>query len=67
MPTASKYRLDTDDSKVSPHVGHKVEITGTVEEQPGTAQGTTGTTTATTANEPKLKVDSVKMISSTCP
>ena len=28
-PKASSYRLEGDDSKLSPHVGHKVEITGT--------------------------------------
>src|SRR5206468_3382712 len=26
---ASEYRLDVEDAKVTPHVGHKVEITGT--------------------------------------
>ncbi len=31
---ATKYRLEVDDAKISPHVGHKVEVTGTVEEQP---------------------------------
>ena len=30
MSTATSYRLDADDAKLTPHVGHKVEITGTV-------------------------------------
>jgi hypothetical protein len=76
--TASTYRLDGDDSKLSPHVGHKVEITGRVpssaasmnpsderkEANPGAplAGGA-----SSQANAPKLKVDSVKMISETCP
>jgi hypothetical protein len=83
---AAKYRLEADASKLSPHVGHKVEITGTVEEQSGsgssrsgtttsgtttsgtTASGTTtsGTSSASAMDAPKLKVDSVKMVSSTC-
>ena len=59
---ASEYRLDTDEAKLTPHVGHKVEITGTIEEQ-RPAAGAAG------ANAPAgtLKVDSVKMVSTTCP
>lgn len=86
---AAQYRLDADESKLAPHVGHKVEITGTVQEQgrspattgtsgttatgspttgaPTTGAPTTGSAIASGANSPKLKVDSVKMISSTCP
>jgi hypothetical protein len=60
---ASEYRLDGDDAKLTPHVGHKVEITGTPE-QPST---TTQAPAASAANAPKLKVDAVKMIASTCP
>src|SRR5947199_5715268 len=29
--SAKSYQLDADDSQLTPHVGHKVEITGTVE------------------------------------
>ena len=59
---APKYRLDVDDAKITPHVGHKVEVTGTLEEQPGSAGGAT----ASAASGPKLKVDSVKMIAASC-
>ena len=58
---APKYRLDVDDAKITPHVGHKVEVTGTLEEQPGSAGGATAS-----ASGPKLKVDSVKMIAASC-
>lgn len=62
----SKYRLDADSAKLVTHVGHKVEITGTVE-QPA----------RTTPADPKqglppvripgtLKVDAVRMMASTC-
>src|SRR5213593_1123418 len=29
---ASEYRLNADDAKLTPHIGHKVEISGTVEQ-----------------------------------
>ena|SRR5215831_10624712 len=61
------YRLDdAAESKVSPHVGHKVEITGTLENQGRPAAGANGTTPAPAAPASELKVDSVKMISATC-
>ena len=60
---ASEYRLDADEAKLTPHVGHKVEITGT----PEPAARATQPPAASAANAPKLKVDSVKMIAATCP
>lgn len=60
---ASEYRLDTDESKLSMHVGHKVEITGTIEPPSGSEQKPP----ASAANAPTLKVDTVKMVASTCP
>jgi hypothetical protein len=66
---ASSYRLDADDSKASPHVGHKVEITGTLDSasMSGPATNPSSTSSTATSNAPKLKVDSVVMISTTCP
>ena len=58
-PVASEYRLDADDAKLTPHVGHKVEITGVAAKPAGAAPSA--------ASTPKLKVDSVKMVSATCP
>lgn len=55
---ASSYRLDAEDSKLSPHVGHKIEVTGTVDEKP---MGSPSSATAA-----KLKVETVKMIAATC-
>jgi len=60
---ASEYRLDGDDAKLTPHVGHKVEITGSVDQAKGAA---TEAPAASAANSPKLKVDSVKMIAPSC-
>lgn len=61
------YRLDADTSKLNPHVGHKVEVTGTL----STAAPASKTTddadpAAAAANAPKLKVERVKMVSQTC-
>jgi len=59
---ASEYKLDGDDAKLTPHVGHKVEITGTVQE----SKGATEAPAASAANAPKLKVDNLKMVSPSC-
>ncbi len=61
---ASEYKLDGDDAKLTPHVGHKVEITGTVDESSKSAP--TQAPAASAANAPRLKVDTVKMIASSC-
>lgn len=52
---ASSYKLDGDDSKLTPHIGHKVEITGNVDERASASPGGA-----------KLKVDSVKMVAASC-
>ena len=54
-PVASSYQLDAADSKLTPHVGHKVEITGTLDQA-----------SASPGAPPKLKVDNVKMIAANC-
>jgi len=58
---ASEYRLDAADTTLTPHVGHKVEITGTVE--PASRMSTQP---AGSSSQPTLKVDQVKMVSTTC-
>ena len=59
------YRLDVDVDTINGHVGHRVEIVGVM---PSAAEnvpvGTSGTPTG--APPPLLKVESVKMLSSTC-
>jgi len=60
--TASEYRLDSDEAKLTEHVGHKVEITGTPEQPSGMEQKPP----ASGANAPTLKVVSVKMLATTC-
>ena len=69
--TASSYKLDADE-KLTPHIGHKVEITGSVDKSMSTApSGSTSTAAGTSASAsgstaPKLKVDSVRMIAASC-
>jgi hypothetical protein len=58
-PIASSYRLDAVDSKLSPHVGHKVEISGTL-------QPSMSASASSAMASPTLKVDNVKMIAATC-
>jgi hypothetical protein len=55
------YRLDAPVEKLNGHVGHKVEVTGTLDT---TAAPKSGDTAATSA--PSLKVATVKMLDETC-
>ena len=68
MPIASRYRLDdAEQTKIAPHVGHRVEISGTVDDASrSTSPGATPGATSTAAPAPKLKVDSIKMLASSC-
>ncbi|MCU1299039.1 MAG: proteophosphoglycan 5 [Acidobacteriaceae bacterium] len=58
------YQLQGDSSKLSEHVGHEVQITGS------TASASSATTpiagTSTSATQPTLTVQNVKHISKTC-
>ena len=58
----SSYRLDADASKLSSHVGEKVEIAGTLDAR----SDNSSPSRAASADSPRLKVDSVKMIAKTC-
>jgi hypothetical protein len=62
--TASMYRLDAAVSTLNPHVGHKVEVIGTLDAASATTAAPADPPSATTA--PKLVVNRVKMISDTC-
>jgi hypothetical protein len=57
--TITEYRLDFDEAKLTPHVGHKIEISGTPVMITATPPlpATVGT----------LKVENVKMIAAACP
>ena len=66
-PSADKggmYRLDADLATLNPHVGHKVEITGTL--LSANASPADGVDPSSASNAPKVKVNQVKMLSETC-
>jgi hypothetical protein len=54
---AARYRLEGVESMITPHLNHQVEITGTL----------TPTSGSDATVVPMLKVESVKMVSATCP
>jgi hypothetical protein len=63
---ASTYRLDdAKDSTLANDVGQQVEIVAVIEPEPAAPTGTSGSSAA--ANEPKLKVETVRVIAATCP
>ena len=55
--TPKTFRLDAEDSQLTAHVGHKVEITGTLDAKPAAGDA---------AAPAKLKVTSVKMVAASC-
>jgi hypothetical protein len=55
---ASVYRLDGDQSQLAIHVGHTLEIAGSISAGSGTGRGN--------ANAPVLKVESLTYISTSC-
>lgn len=55
--TPKTFRLDAEDSQLTAHVGHKVEITGTLDAKPAPGDA---------AAPAKLKVASVKMVAASC-
>jgi len=76
-PAGTTYRLDGDIAKISPHVGHRVEVMGAVIEQPtGTSivgatpdpanPGAVANPLATTV-APHFRVDSIRMLADVCP
>jgi len=65
LPVASTYQLDVEDSKLIPHVGHKVEISGTLK-SPDKSASTAASSAPGAMPAPTLKVTNVKMIAATC-
>jgi Protein of unknown function (DUF5818) len=61
----TKYQLQGDTSKLSAHVGHEVQITGSTTSASATTNPTTGTPTSST-QQATLTVRNMKHISKTC-
>lgn len=65
----SPYRLEADASVLNAHVGHKVELTGVVDERVasvGMPSAAGAPVPAESMHAPTLKVRGVKMVASTC-
>ncbi|HUA14464.1 MAG TPA: DUF5818 domain-containing protein [Verrucomicrobiae bacterium] len=62
--TGTMYRLEGDTSQLSEHVGHKVEITGTMTS--ATSSNTGSAMSPSGSQEKTITVESVKHISKTC-
>jgi hypothetical protein len=67
------YVLDGRDSDLKNHVGHRIEVSGTLDTPDRAAASPTSTTTSGSASSrmdtsaPRLKVSSVRMIAAECP
>jgi hypothetical protein len=66
--TGTTYQLQGDTAKLSKHVGHEVEITGTTSGSSAASTGATSPSTGTSASNSgqQLTVEKVKHISATC-
>ena len=62
---APTYQLSAEDSKLTPHVGHKVEITGALV-SPAPSASSHAASAPGLAPAPTLKVENIKMIADTC-
>jgi hypothetical protein len=66
--SGKKYQLTGDTSKLSAHVGHEVQITGSKTQSGTSSQSATssGTMSQSSTSQPTLEVSSMKHISKTC-
>lgn len=62
--TGPAYWLDAAKDTLNSHVGHEVEVQGTV--VTGVTSRPSGSEALSLANAPRLKVDAIKMIGDTC-
>jgi Protein of unknown function (DUF5818) len=64
--TGTVYQLQGDSSKLSEHIGHEVQITGSTTMASNAPNSTPGTPAGGTPQQTTLTVQSVKHISKTC-
>jgi hypothetical protein len=65
--SAKTYRLIANPAALSPHVGKKLELTGTLEDQSAATAPAGSSAAGSEANAPALKVESGKVLAATCP
>jgi len=64
--SAQTYRLIANPAALSPHVGKKLELTGTVEDLPAPASSTTSSGATGSTKAPALRVEAGKVIAASC-
>ena len=64
-PAAQTYRLIANPAALSPHIGKKLELTGTLEEA-GAATATTESSAGSESNAASLRVESGKVVAASC-
>jgi len=65
--TPQTYRLIANEGALMPHVGKKLELTGTIEDQNSASRPATSEPNDSSApNAPQLRVESGKVVASTC-
>ena len=64
-PAAQTYRLIANPAALSPHIGKKLELTGTLEEA-GAATATTEPSAGSESNAASLRVESGKVVAASC-
>ncbi len=64
--TPRTYHLIANDSALAPHVGKKLELTGTLESQTASAQAGASSATASASAAPTLRVESGNVMASSC-
>ena len=60
--SGTTYRLEGDSAKLKNHVGHEVQVAGTV----GEASGSTSSTSTGDISQPAIQVVEIKHVSSSC-
>jgi hypothetical protein len=66
---ARTYRLIANEAALSPHVGKKLELTGTLDDQSSStssASSASSDAAASASSGPKLKVESGKVVAAQC-
>jgi hypothetical protein len=66
VTAASTYRLVANPSALSPHVGKKLELTGTIEPASAGSPGAAASPNDALANAPKLHVQAGRVLSDKC-
>ena len=65
--SGTSYQLDVTDAMIAGHVNHQVRVTGMLQSSSASATGAAKASPNSTAAGQTVKVESVEMVSTTCP